>query len=237
MGDRVATTQWSQVLAARDGRGPAARQALEGLCQTYWQPLYAFLRHLGCDPDEASDLTQGYFAELMDKHFLAAVDADRGRFRSFLFASIRNYFLNHRQRSKALKRGGNRTVLSLDFEAAERAYSLEPVDEMTPEDVFERRWAATVISRGAARLEREEVAQGKPHQFEHLRSYLTGENSETTYRESAQILGMTEGAVKVAVHRLRKRYGRCLRAELAETVADPADIDSELKHLLSVFSR
>ena len=237
MSDRVATTQWTQVLAARDGTATEARDALQSLCLTYWQPLYAFLRRLGCDPEEAADLTQGYFAELMEKDFLASVDADKGRFRSFLFSSLRNFLYHHRDRAKALKRGGGAAHLSLDFDSAERAYTLEPADDRTPEDVFEHRWAMTVISRGASRLRREWEAAGKADQFEHLRGYLTEVNSGPTYREVGEVLGMSEGAVRVAIHRMRKRFGECLRAELAETVADPVEIDEELRHLLSVVSR
>jgi RNA polymerase sigma-70 factor (ECF subfamily) len=233
----VATTQWSQVLAARDGSSTEAHRALEELCVAYWQPLYAFLRRLGCDPEEARDLTQAYFAELLEKDFLADVDADKGRFRSFLFTSMRHFLFHERDRSKALKRGGGTTVLSLDVDAAEHAYSREPIEELTPEDVFERRWALTVIYRGASRLQQQAAAAGKEQQFEQLKGYLTDEGSDATYREAARALDMTEGAVKVAVHRLRKRFGQCLRAELAETVADSADIDAELKHLLTVTSR
>ena len=236
MGDRVATTQWSQVLAARDGTDTEARRALETLCQTYWQPVYAFVRHLGSDPEEASDLTQAYFAELLEKDFLAGVDADRGRFRSFLFTSVRHFLYHQRDRSKALKRGGGTTTLSLDLESAEAVYSIQPRAQMTPEHVFEHRWAMTVLSRALCRLQEESKRSGNERQFEQLKSYLTSGDSQVRYKEVAEILNLSEGAVKVAVHRLRKRFGLCLRAELAETVTEVADVDAELRHMLSILS-
>jgi RNA polymerase sigma-70 factor (ECF subfamily) len=234
--DRIATTQWSQVLAAQEGTGAEARRALESLCQTYWQPLYAFIRHLGSDPDEASDLTQAYFAELLEKDFLAAVDAEKGRFRSFLYTSVRNFLHHQRDRSRALKRGGGTMTLSLDMKSAEESYAVQPREEMTPEDVFEHRWAMTLLARAMDRLRGESRMSGGERQFERLRPYLTGGHPKVPYRQAAEALKMSEGAVKVAVHRLRKRFGRCLRSELAETVADPADVDAELRHMLSVLS-
>jgi RNA polymerase sigma-70 factor (ECF subfamily) len=141
---KVATTQWSQVLAARDGSETEARRALELLCQTYWQPLYAYIRHQGYEPDEARDLTQGFFAELLEKDFLADVDPDKGRFRAFLLASLRHFLSHERDRARALKRGGGATTLSFDVEAGEAGYALRPVEELTPVDVFERRWAMPV---------------------------------------------------------------------------------------------
>ena len=150
MGARVATTQWSQVLAARDGSDTEARAALESLCQTYWQPLYAYIRHQGASPDEARDLTQGFFTELLEKDLLAGVNPDKGRFRSFLLASLRHFLSHERDRSQALKRGGGTTTLSLDVEAGEAGYALRPVEAMTPVDVFERRWAMMVLDRATA---------------------------------------------------------------------------------------
>jgi RNA polymerase sigma factor (sigma-70 family) len=233
--NRVATTQWSQVLAARDGTETEARRALETLCQTYWQPVYAFIRHLGSDPEEARDLAQAYFAELLEKDFLAGVDADRGRFRSFLFTSVRHFLYHQRDRSKALKRGGGTTTLSLDMASAEAGYSMQPRAQMTPEDVFEHRWAMTVLSRALRRLQAESKRSGNERQFEQLKAYLTSGDSQVPYRDAAEILNLSEGAVKVAVHRLRKRFGQCLRAELAETVVEVDDVDTELRHMLSIL--
>jgi RNA polymerase sigma factor (sigma-70 family) len=232
----IATTQWSQVLAARDGEGTAARQALENLCRTYYRPLYAFIRHLGSSPDEAGDLIQAYFTELLEKEFLSAVDAGRGRFRSFLFTSVRHFLSHQRESSRALKRGGAAMILSLDMSAAEKTYSSYSSREMTPEELFEHRWAMTLLARALDRLREESRAAGKERLFEQLEPYLTSSGPQVPYRQAAAALEMSEGAVKVAVHRLRKRFGECLRAELAETVADPDDVDSELRHMLAVLN-
>ena len=233
MSSEVATTQWSQVLAARDGSATEARAALEMLCQTYWQPLYAYIRHQGSDPEEARDLTQAYFTELLDKDFLADVDPSKGRFRSFLLASLRHFLSHQRDRARALKRGGGTPTLSLDVAAGEESYTLQPSDEMTPEDVFEHRWALTVLDRAMGRLQLESTESGDLTQFDKLKPYLTSAEPQATYQESAGDLGMSVGAIKTAVHRLRKRYGMCLRAEIAQTVANPADTDEEVRHLLA----
>jgi len=234
MSAKVATTQWSQVLAARDGTDTEARAALEMLCQTYWQPLYAYIRHQGSDPEEARDLTQAYFAELLEKDFLANVDRSKGRFRSFLLASLRNFLSHERDRERALKRGGGTPTLSLDVEAGEAGYALRPVEATTPVDVFERRWAMTVLDRALDRLREESTAAGDVSQFEQLKQYLTSSEPQATYREVAETTGLSEGAVATAVHRLRQRYGRCLRAEIVETVVDTAEVDDELRHMLAV---
>jgi len=233
MSGKVATTQWSQVLAARDGSDTEARAALETLCQTYWQPLYAYIRHQGASPEEASDLTQGFFAEFLEKDFLAKVDPAKGRFRAFLLASLRHFLSHERDRERALKRGGGSLTLSLDVEAGEAGYVNEPVEELTPVDVFERRWAITVLDRAAARLQQESTELNQS-QFAHLRQYLTSEEPQAPYRETASVLGISESAVKSAIHRLRKLLGRCLRAEIAETVSDSGQVDEEVRHLLAV---
>jgi RNA polymerase sigma-70 factor (ECF subfamily) len=233
MSGKVATTQWSQVLTARDGSDTEARAALESLCQTYWQPLYAYIRHQGSSPDEARDLTQGFFAEFLEKDFLADVDPDKGRFRSFLLASLRNFLSHERDRERALKRGGGTMTLSLDVEAGEAGYALRPVEATTPIDVFERRWAMTVLDRAMGRLQQEVDSSESDISFEQLKPYLTSSEPQVPYRETAEAMGVSEGAVATAVHRLRKRYGQCLRAEIAETVVDPSQVDAELRHLLS----
>ena len=235
MGARVATTQWSQVLAARDGSATEARSALESLCQTYWQPLYAYIRHQGAGPDEARDLTQGFFTEFLDKDFLANVDPAKGRFRAFLLASLRHYLSHERDRDRALKRGGSTTTLSLDVESAENRYAIQAATAETPDEVFERRWAMTVLDHALERLADEEQGRGHETQFERLQSYLTSEEPQVPYRDAADALGMSEGAIKIAVHRLRKRFGQALRAEIAETVADPLDTDAEVRHLLAII--
>lgn len=225
------------MLKARDGTDSEARRALESLCQIYWQPLYSFIRHLGSDPEEARDLTQAYFVELLEKDFLAVVDADRGRFRSFLFTSARHFLYHQRDRAKALKRGGGTTTLSLDMQSAEESYAIQPKAEMTPEDVFEQRWAITVIGRAMGRLQANSKLSGNEEQFERLKTYLTGDEPRLPYREAAEALGMSAGSVKVAVHRLRKSFGQCLQAELAETVTDLEEVDEELRRMLSILSR
>ena len=234
MGAKIATTQWSQVLAARDGSDTEARRALEELCLTYWQPLYAYIRHQGADPEEAKDLTQGFVAKLLEPEFLADVDPSKGRFRSFLLAAVRNFLSHERDRARALKRGGSSPTLSIDVEAGESGYTLSPVAEMSPADVFERRWSFTVLGRGLERLRREAIARGQEAQFEQLERYLTSAEADAPYREVAESLEMSEGAVATAVHRLRKRFGECLRAEVREIVVDPADVDAELRHMLAV---
>jgi RNA polymerase sigma factor (sigma-70 family) len=233
MSGKVATTQWSQVLTARDGSESQARAALESLCQTYWQPLYAYIRHQGATPDEASDLTQGFFAEFLEKDFLSSVDPEKGSFRSFLLATLRNFLSHERDRERALKRGGGTLTLSFDVEAGEGGVAFEPAEELTPIDVFERRWALTVLDRAVARLHQESDELGQS-QLAHLKQYLTSAEPQVPYRETASALGISESAVKSAVHRLRKRLGQCLRAEVAETVSTPAEVDSEVRHLLAV---
>jgi len=231
---RIATTQWSQVLAARDGTETEARKALESLCQTYWPPLYAYARSLGHDADKARDLTQGFFAYLVDKEVLQSVEPSAGRFRAFLFAAIRNFISKDRRRERTLKRGGATTTVSLDAIVAERQLSGIPIDEMTPEQVFEYRWGLTVLERALSRLERECSDQGKAELFKSLKAHLTGQEPRVPYREISEEIDMTETAVRGAMYRLRQRYGQLIRLEIGETVADPADVDDELKYLLSV---
>jgi len=231
---RVATTQWSQVLAARDGSDTEARRALESLCRTYWPPLYAYVRHQGYGAEEARDLTQGFFAEFLEKDLLSELDPEKGRFRSFLLASLRHFLSHERDRERALKRGGGTTTLSFDVAAGEAGYGLRPLEAQTPVEVFERRWAMTMLDRAMERLHRESVAEGRSAQFEELKQYLTGTRPQASYRETSDALGLSEGAVATAVHRLRRRYGRALRAEIADTVADAGEVDEELRHLLAV---
>lgn len=234
MSGQIATTQWSQVLAARDGSETEARRALEELCRTYWQPLYSFVRHRGSAPDEARDLTQAYFTALLEKDFLAEVDPAKGRFRSFLLVSLRNFLSHEIDRAKALKRGGGTSTLSFDTDDAEAGYTLRPTETLTPEQVFERRWAMTVLDRALERLRSQQEAADNGALFEELKQYLTSSEPQAPYRQAAEKLGMREGAVSTAVHRLRKQYGLCLRSEIAETVSDTTEVDDELRHLLAV---
>jgi len=232
---RFATTRWSLVLDARAEPSSAAREALGELCATYWRPLYAFIRRQGHSPDDASDLTQAYFARLLEHRSLATVHPSKGRFRSFLLVSVRNFLADQRARDRAAKRGGGQRPISLDAEEEERSYRDLAVERLTPEDLFERRWAQAVVERALARLRDELVATDQAASADRLLGFLTEHDKSQRYREVGAELGMSEGAVKVAVHRLRRRFGRALRDEVAETVADPDQIDSELHHLLTVL--
>ena len=227
-----ATTRWSLILAARDGPAAEAREALEALFTAYWYPVYAFIRRQGHGAEEAKDLTQGYFTCFLEKEFLKSVRPELGSFRSFLMVSLRHFLSNERDRARALKRGGGRPVLPLDGDSGEEAYRLEPVEELTPERLFERRWALTVIDRALDRLCAQYAEQGRADLFESLSPYLTAAEATERYAELAPVLGMSEGAIRVAVHRLRRRFGQSLRAEVSRTVVGPEDVDAELRHLL-----
>jgi RNA polymerase sigma factor (sigma-70 family) len=230
------TTNWSVVLEA--GRTDVARAAaaLERLCHKYWHPIYVFVRRRGSDHHEAEDLTQAFFAYLLEKETLKAVDRRKGKFRSFLLASLTNFLLNEWDRRQTLKRGGQREIISLDEMAAEKLYSQEPVEQFSPEKLFERRWAITIIEQVLARLKSEFAAAGKAELFVKLEAGLTGEVTPGLYADWSAALNMNEGAVKVALHRLRRRFGELLRSEVAYTVADPAEVAGEIRHLLAAIS-
>lgn len=229
---RFATTRWSVVLAARAGGGAESRQALEELCSAYWLPLYAFVRRQGYSADEAADLTQAYFARFLEKDFLGDVRRHAGRFRSFLLSSLRHFLANEWDRAAARRRGGGQPPLSLDFARAEGVLGREPADERTPEREYERRWALVVLERALGRLRDEAAAAGKAERFARLEPFLVG-GEEDAYAPAAAELRISETAARVAVHRLRKRLGECLRAEIAQTVAQPGDVEDELRHLLA----
>lgn len=233
---RFATTHWSVVLAAGRKSSPQAQEALGRLCQTYWYPLYAYLRREGCSPHDAQDLTQEFFARFIAKDYLADVHRERGRFRSFLLAALRHFLANERDRVRARKRGGGCQVVSLDAEEAEARFALEPADEASPDRLYERRWALTVLEGVLARLKQEYAQAGKADLFERLKGALAAGRGGVPYAEVARQLRMTEEAVKVAVHRLRKRYRELLRAEIAHTVASPEEIEDEIRHLFAVLS-
>jgi len=229
------TTQWSRVLSARDGSDSEARRALESLCQTYWYPLYVFVRRQGYDQDVARDLTQAYFAELLEKNFLKDVEPGLGRFRSFLLASLKHFLTHERDRAKALKRGGGAQTISLEATTTDPYYPDTATDHLTPEELFERQWALTVLDRAMERVRQDAHKSGGNAQFETLKPHLTGGTGRTSYKRVAIELALSEGAVRAAVLRLRKRYGKALRTEIAETVADPSEIDDEIRRLLSVI--
>lgn len=219
------------MLAAGDSAHPDFRTALEALCETYWYPLYAYIRRRGCDPETARDLAQGFFSSLLERRSIRIADPDRGRFRSFLLTSLKNYMTNERERERAQKRGGGQEPLSLELDAAEGRYRREPPDDRTPDRFFARRWALVLLDRTLDRLRDEMGRSGGPERFERLSSFLTGDDGGTPYKQVAARLEMSESAVKVAVHRMRKRYGQLLREEVAATVDDPARVDEEIRYL------
>jgi DNA-directed RNA polymerase specialized sigma24 family protein len=231
------TTRWSQVVAAGDRADPAAHQALAELCAAYWYPLYAFVRRKGHPPEEAADLVQGTFVILLDRNALAAVTPERGRFRSFLMASCAHHLADCRERDRAAKRGGGKTPISFDRLLAEGRYSAEPVNELTAERLFERRWATSLLDHAVARLEAESIAGGKAGLVSRLLPTLTGGRTEVPFATIAAELGMSPGAVKTAAARLRKRYGEILREEIARTLADPTDVEEEIRALFTALAR
>lgn len=228
-----AATRWTLVLkAARGSTSSLAADALAELCRIYWYPLYAFLRRRGHDPHDAEDLTQEFFAHLLAQQFLAKVDREKGKFRSFLLVSLKNFLADARDRAQAQKRGGGRSPIALDSLAAENRYRLEPSTELTPEKLFEKQWALALLEQVLSRLQEEMSAEGKAAMFAELQNVLTGTRTEA-YSAIAEKLQMTEGAVKVAAHRLRRRYRELLREEIAHTVASPEEVEDEIRYLLS----
>ena len=234
--ERFATTRWSMVFQAGRGDSPDSRQALAALCEAYWYPLYAYVRRRGYGGDEAQDLTQEFFAHLLEKNTLRAADRRRGKFRSFLLSSLKHFLANQWRREGAQKRGGRRVAISLDFESGKKRYSLEPSHELTAEKIYVRRWALTLLEGALSKLREEFTARGKLRLFEQLKEFLGGRQSTMPYQEIAARLEMSEGAVKVAVHRLRRRCRELLREEIAQTVADPEEIDEELQELFAAMS-
>jgi len=234
---RFDTTNWSVVLKAGGDHSAAAREALGTLCSAYWYPVYAMVRRYGHDPADAEDMTQAYFTRFLEKGWVKEVRPEHGRFRSFLLVSVRNFLHNERDWERAAKRGGGKPPVSLDGAAAEQRYALEPVESATPETLFERAWAEEVLARALERLKDESTEAEGAERFEGLKGHLTGDEPAETYRELAEAWGVGESAVRVALHRKRKRLGRLLREEIAVTVADPADVGEELRHLLSTVGK
>jgi RNA polymerase sigma-70 factor (ECF subfamily) len=203
------------------------------LCEDYWFPLYAFVRRSGYDAADAEDLTQEFFARLLEKQYLAAADRHRGKFRCFLLASLKHFLANEWHRAHAQKRGGRQGVISINFQAAEDRYRLQAADTLTPERLYERRWALALLEQVLGRLREETAREGNSALFEQLKELLTGQSGSRSYAEMAQELGTTEGALKMAVHRLRRRYRTLLKAQIAQTVAGPEDLEDELRHLFA----
>ena len=231
--DRFAATHWTAVLsAARGHETPQSAAAMAELCRNYWYPLYAFIRRRGHSAEEAEDLTQEFFARLLAKEFLAGVDRERGRFRTFLLMAVKRFLANEYDRAQAQKRGGGQRVVPLDALESETRYRLEPSHTLTAERLFEQQWAVTLLDKVLARLQAEMTSGGKAALFDALKGCLGG-SKEETYAATAASLGMTEVAVRVAAHRLRRRYRELLREEIADTVSSPEEIDDEIRYLFS----
>jgi RNA polymerase sigma-70 factor (ECF subfamily) len=229
-----AATRWTLVLAAAGGEDAShAAEAMAELCRIYWYPLYAYIRRRGHPSHEAEDLTQEFFVRLLAKDDLAGVDRRKGKFRAFLLAALKHFLANQWDRSQAKKHGGGQRIVSLDALSAESRYRLEPSHDLTPEKLFERQWALTVLERVLDRLQAELDADGKAALFQGLKPFLTGGRPAASYAEAAAELEMSEGAVKVAVHRLRRRYRQILKEEIAHTVASPEEVDDEIRYLLA----
>jgi RNA polymerase sigma factor (sigma-70 family) len=231
---RFPTTLWTVILAA-GGHAPGSAEALGSLCTAYWYPIYAFVRRRGYSREEAEDLTQAFFASMLEHDTLGKARRERGRFRSFLLASVTNFLANEWDRAQAQKRGGASVTLSLDFLSGEERYNREPSHNLTPEALFEEQWALAVLERVLARLRKEHVQKRQEPQFDRLKPFLTGDQDRSAYHQSAIELNTSEGAVKTAVHRLRRRYAELLRLEIAATVADPGDVKDEIRSLLAAI--
>lgn len=231
-----ATTHWSQVLAACDAASPKGAEALERLCRSYWFPLYAYLRRKGYKTEDAQDLTQEFFARFLERKYLARADSRRGRFRSFLLASLQHFASHEWRRAQAKKRGGGCHLLPWEELSAEGHYQLEVADDLTPDKVFEQRWALALFQEALTRLAEEFAAAGKSEQFDGLKEFLSGEVADGAYAAVAERLGMRSGAVAVAVHRLRQRYAQLVREEIARTVASPTEIDDEMRYLIRLMT-
>jgi len=226
------TTNWSVLRQAKDGSSSAARQALGHLYEIYWPPVYAFVRSRGHSPADAEDLTQSYFTCFFEKDYVRDFRPEIGRFRTFLRASVAHFLANEWDRQRAQKRGGGRVPFSLDQATAEERLRLEPIDRLTPEEVFERQWTAAVLARCLARLRHEHAAAGSEKRFDRLRPFLSHDDHGGDYAIVARDFGLTESAVRVAVHRLRRRFGAILREEVADTLSDDADVDGEIRWML-----
>jgi RNA polymerase sigma factor (sigma-70 family) len=229
------TTRWSVVLEAGQSDSPQAAEALEWLCRTYWYPLYAYVRRQGHAFADAQDLTQEFFARLLERKYLRLAERKRGRFRSFLLTSLKHFLINEWSKANREKRGGGRQFIPLDAEKTETRFLAEPADERTPDKAFERRWAMVILGRVLDQLQAEFAAAERGQVFEELKSFLTGEENESSYAEIGRRLEMTEGKLKVTVHRLRRRYRELLRKEISMTVNDPELIDEEIRELIAAL--
>jgi RNA polymerase sigma-70 factor (ECF subfamily) len=234
---QFATTHWSAVLAAGHDSSPSAREALETLCRTYWYPLCAYARRCGQNTEDAKDLVQGFFAYLLSRNALRLADPAKGRFRSYLLSSLKHFWTALNERARAQKRGGGKPVVSLDETVAEGRYRLEPRDDWTPDRLYEREWALTLLDQARSRLQTEYAVSGRADLYECLRQFPFGERGECSFAAASREAGMTEAALKSAVHRMRQCYQELVREVVAQTVADPAEFEDEVRHLLEVVSR
>jgi len=230
------TTRWSVVLSAGGEESPEAARALEHLCRAYWFPLYAHVRRLGNQPADAEDLTQAFFAKLLEKDWLASANRERGRFRTFLLGAFKHFLANEWDKARAQKRGGRVQIIPLDAPAGETRLRHEPATSTTPDREFDRRWALAVLETVLSRLENEYRESGKSKLFDQLKVTIGGDRSEIHYAELGRLLSMSEGSVRVAAHRLRQRYRELLRAEIAQTVATEQEVEDELRYLFAALS-
>ena len=233
--DVFATTRWSLIVSAGCDSSPDSKRALESLCETYWFPLYAYARRRVVDVNEARDLTQAFFAELLEKNSVAAATPERGRFRAFLLTAFKHFLFKQWEKAKAQKRGGGRPPISLDFHSADSSLRIEPASGLTAEQFYEQQWAIALLDKTMNRLQSELEEAGKSRQFDQLKGYLIGEHAGTTYAEVAKTLNMTEAAAKKAASRMRQRYRELLRREISETVATQDDVEDEIRNLFSAM--
>jgi DNA-directed RNA polymerase specialized sigma24 family protein len=232
-----ATTRWSIVLHAGNSSSPEADLALAELCRVYWYPLYAYVRRLGHDMHSSQDLTQEFFYRLLEKNYVGQADRSRGKFRWFLLTALKCFLANEWDRSRAQKRGGGQAAIALDALSAEERYRLEPQDRFSADQIFERRWALDLLESARQQLREDYLEAGRIERFDLLVGFLPGENSALNYDAIGARLGLTPNAVKQEVHRMRKRFGELLRAEIARTVASPEEVDEEIRHLIDIVCR
>jgi len=230
------TTRWSVILEAQRNDAADSAAALELLCRTYWPPLYSYARRRGHSPHDAEDLTQGFFARLLEKGYLHAADRAKGRFRQFVLMAFKRFLTNQWDRDQRLKRGGDTIIVPLDTDLAERLYRDDAAYSISPDAAFERRWALSLLDRAATRLRTEFETAGKTDEFRFLKPFLTADRNAISYSQIARALGTNEGAARVSVHRMRKRFRQIFREEIAATVANPSDVDEEVRHLIAALA-
>jgi len=234
--ESFATTHWSVVLGARETECSGAAEALANLCRTYWHPLYAYIRRRGHHPSDAQDLTQEFFYRLLDRHYLSQVDPAKGKFRSFLLVAVNHFLANEWDRARTIRRGGRINFVSFDAASAEDQFTEEPATGLTAEKLFERQWALALLRQVTDALAAEFAAEGRAEQFERLKGFLIDEKRTVSWAELAAAMGLTEGALKMSVQRLRQRFGRILREQIARTVAGPEEVEEEIRALLKALS-